>query len=136
MKFTLFLLLLTCMCAAVECNCTEVICEKHSTTINCSPGGVIKIIDAFYGRRSKNVCPGRGKDQHCTSLRILKKLDNCNNKQSCSIKASNDDFGDPCEGIYKYAEVVYNCSYATEKLIAGEIKLFIFNRKIFLKVIG
>lgn len=33
----------------------------------------------------------------------------CNGKNSCTIRASNSVFGDPCGGTYKYLEVAYVC---------------------------
>ena len=37
----------------------------------------------------------------------------CNSKQSCEIEASNDHFGEPCLGVYKYLEVTYSCDTTT-----------------------
>lgn len=36
-------------------------------------------------------------------------LYSCNGKNSCTIKASNSVFGDPCIRTYKYLELAYNC---------------------------
>uniref|UniRef100_A0A669E3G9 SUEL-type lectin domain-containing protein n=1 Tax=Oreochromis niloticus TaxID=8128 RepID=A0A669E3G9_ORENI len=38
-----------------------------------------------------------------------KVADSCNGKSSCTIEASNTEFGDPCPGTYKYLEVAYDC---------------------------
>ncbi|VDI50523.1 Hypothetical predicted protein [Mytilus galloprovincialis] len=87
------------------------ICEGRSSNITCSGGTKIHIMKAIYGRTEKDVCPSKAiKTTSCLSgysTCIVKAK--CNGKSSCLLKASNDVFGDPCKGTYKYLEVEHIC---------------------------
>ncbi|KAG7226937.1 hypothetical protein INR49_022232, partial [Caranx melampygus] len=83
--------------------------------LSCADFGVISVESALFGRKDRETC-GEGKSQQetqntdCsldTAVDHLKR--NCNGKNSCTIKASNGVFGDPCVGTYKYLEVSYAC---------------------------
>jgi len=41
------------------------------------------------------------------SLRIVS--DMCNLRETCTVSATNDYFGDPCPTVYKYLNIVYSC---------------------------
>lgn len=70
-------------------------------------------------RSSKNIKkqPGGSNVKLCNTqsryAMMMHKIDDCiyrcNKKNSCTIRASNAVFGDPCGGIYKYLEVAYLC---------------------------
>lgn len=91
--------------------CSRNICENHSSTITCFGGKKIHILKAVYGRTNRHVCPSNAiKTTRCRSGRsynIVRRK--CNGKSSCWLKASNNVFGDPCVGTYKYLEVVHAC---------------------------
>ncbi len=38
------------------------------------------------------------------------KYESCAGKPGCSLNASNSVFGDPCWGMVKYLEVIYECA--------------------------
>ena len=57
-------------------------------------------MSADYGLRSKS-CFAHG------SLHVVKNL--CEGKGSCSVKASNGVFGDPCRGVRKYLKIRWDC---------------------------
>ncbi|KAL3975121.1 hypothetical protein ACER0C_023747 [Sarotherodon galilaeus] len=74
-------------------------CKSLDITFACFPadeGEVSVVYWADYGRRDTTTC-----SQNVS----------CNGKSSCTIEASNTEFGDPCPGTYKYLEVAYDCPY-------------------------
>ncbi|XP_078353652.1 rhamnose-binding lectin-like [Oculina patagonica] len=85
-------------------------CEDEVLDISCPTN--INIISANYGRTTgEQVCNGDDvSNTNCgaaESIAIVRSA--CQGKQECSLKASNDVFGDPCDGITKYLEVRYEC---------------------------
>uniref|UniRef100_A0A672HAU2 SUEL-type lectin domain-containing protein n=1 Tax=Salarias fasciatus TaxID=181472 RepID=A0A672HAU2_SALFA len=95
----------------------SVTCEGSTAQLKCDAGQVISIIKANYGRLDGRKCArGRPKSQlnnvKCSNPpRPLTpfSVHRCDGKQTCSIRASNSVFGDPCRGTYKYLEVDYIC---------------------------
>ncbi|KAI3357013.1 hypothetical protein L3Q82_003648 [Scortum barcoo] len=90
-----------------------VACEQSFMNLHCDEGQVISVYSANYGRRDPTTCSlDRPADQlrdiNCLSP-TSKVAQSCNEKGSCSVKASNTVFGDPCVGTYKYLEVAYMC---------------------------
>ena len=87
--------------------------HKNFIDIQCRLSETIKIIAVWYGRKSRKICPhGDMSNLSCSSnpaasLRIAKRT--CQNKQHCTLRASNAVFGDPCRGIEKYLALKYNC---------------------------
>ncbi|WP_411025346.1 hypothetical protein [Salmonella sp. s55004] len=88
-------------------------CEHSELDIACPSGQHIHIIDAAYGRNAgSEVCPHTSIQQinGCRSSSSRSVVANtCNGQQSCSIKANNGAFGDPCYCTFKYLEVKYTC---------------------------
>ena len=77
--------------------------------IKCRLNEVIVVKKANYGRTAKNVC-GISRTTTCFSHNAFDIVsNNCGGKQRCTIKANNYIFGDPCKGVLKYLEVVYEC---------------------------
>ncbi|XP_029975050.1 uncharacterized protein LOC115408432 isoform X2 [Salarias fasciatus] len=91
----------------------SVTCEGSTAQLKCDAGQVISIIKANYGRLDGRKCArGRPKSQlnNVKCSNPANKVSNqCDGKQTCSIRASNSVFGDPCRGTYKYLEVDYIC---------------------------
>jgi hypothetical protein len=93
---------------------SEIACEHDNLLLSC-PSGTLKILSANYGRTAPDsqVCPYGKNHKDETDCRSADSLDKvqaiCNDQNSCSISASNGEFGDPCRGTYKYLEVTYNC---------------------------
>lgn len=89
----------------------EVVCEHAEMAINCAEGETIQIQSAGYGRWNYSTCDNSAMSTASCSasgaLNTVKGL--CDGKSSCSVKASNSVFGDPCYGTYKYLEVQYKC---------------------------
>ncbi|KAL9950503.1 hypothetical protein ACROYT_G043011 [Oculina patagonica] len=95
-------------------------CEDEVLDISCPTN--INIISANYGRTTgEQVCNGDDvSNTNCgaaESIAIVRSA--CQGKQECSLKASNDVFGDPCDGITKYLEIgsltPVRCIIAREK---------------------
>ncbi|XP_071848665.1 adhesion G-protein coupled receptor G2-like isoform X2 [Apostichopus japonicus] len=94
-----------------QVNKTERACERSTLHLSCNNSKVIHIHDALYGRTSDKFCGNReppvGGCGAENSLSIVK--EECENQTSCSVKATNDVFGDPCRTFPKYLEVFYSC---------------------------
>merc|ERR1711915_142054 len=86
-----------------------VACELNNLKITCKKGTVIQAVKANYGRLNAIVCG----HQPLTTCRAPKTLEivkkSCDGKETCTVKASNSVFGDPCPWTYKYLEVDYEC---------------------------
>uniref|UniRef100_A0A672ZM26 SUEL-type lectin domain-containing protein n=1 Tax=Sphaeramia orbicularis TaxID=375764 RepID=A0A672ZM26_9TELE len=80
---------------------------------NCGMREVLIVYTANYGRRDHYTCSYQKPDiqiKNTNCLNPTSKIgESCNGKNSCTIKASNSVFGDPCVGTYKYLELVYKC---------------------------
>ncbi|KAH3876588.1 L-rhamnose-binding lectin ELEL-1-like [Dreissena polymorpha] len=92
---------------------TEIICENNRATVSCGYGLNLNILSANYGRTAlgKEACDHPSiRTCNCRepkSLAIVRKM--CQDKQSCTLEATNGVFGDPCVYTYKYLEVRYKC---------------------------
>ncbi|XP_019909288.3 protein eva-1 homolog C isoform X3 [Esox lucius] len=84
--------------------------------LNCKRGMQIAIYSAMFGRTQQGTleCPAlhRGAPtvdcQSDAALRVI--TGRCHGKQSCFIRASTREFGDPCySGTRKYLSVIYTC---------------------------
>ncbi|PIK40323.1 putative G-protein coupled receptor [Apostichopus japonicus] len=110
-KFNFFIPFVTVTLCYGQVNETERACEGSTLHLSCNDSKVIHIHDALYGRTSDKICgntkpPAGGcKAEH--SLSNVTEM--CENLTSCSVKASNDVFGDPCQRVGKYLEVTYSC---------------------------
>ncbi|CAD5122242.1 DgyrCDS10690 [Dimorphilus gyrociliatus] len=103
------------------------VCEHQKLRLSCPQGSVIQVHHALYGRaRGDMTTCGNNKHVskkgqkimagHCKSRKSVHKVVvACNGKTSCSIRASNGIFGDPCRGIFKYLEASFVC-------LAGNIR--------------
>uniref|UniRef100_A0A1A7XN46 SUEL-type lectin domain-containing protein n=1 Tax=Iconisemion striatum TaxID=60296 RepID=A0A1A7XN46_9TELE len=93
----------------------SVTCEHSLARLKCDEGQIITVYGADYGRRDQTTCIyGRPISQILNTACFNptnQVADSCEGKNSCTIKAFNSVFGDPCEGTYKYLEVAYACQY-------------------------
>ncbi|XP_078578752.1 uncharacterized protein LOC144863450 [Branchiostoma floridae x Branchiostoma japonicum] len=92
------------------------VCEWDVLKLGCGDGKRIDILSALYGRTNNHVCPGGSVPTlSCRSPISLRQVRNlCQGTRSCSVQASNNVFGDPCAGTYKYLEVWYACTGGSE----------------------
>ncbi|XP_072018480.1 scavenger receptor cysteine-rich domain-containing protein DMBT1-like [Amphiura filiformis] len=89
----------------------DLVCEDLTFYLECDAGRSISAIYVLYGRQSSEVCTDRPFDiDTCAaadSLAVVQQR--CDGKQTCGIPASDNIFGDPCNGTYKYLEIQYTC---------------------------
>ncbi|KAK2851957.1 hypothetical protein Q5P01_008233 [Channa striata] len=88
---------------------------NHLVTCENSLGQLHCVYGADYGRRDQSTCSykrpaAQVQNVDCSSP-TEKVAKSCNGKNSCTVRASNSVFGDPCAGTYKYLEVAYVCQY-------------------------
>ncbi|XP_078485663.1 L-rhamnose-binding lectin CSL3-like [Ciona intestinalis] len=91
---------------------TGTICEHNQSTISCEQGYTINVLDSFYGRTDRTTCPSG--NTYTTSCKAshspiyIRGL--CQGRRTCTIRADNSLFGDPCYGTYKYVQIKYVCN--------------------------
>ncbi|XP_062389565.1 latrophilin-like protein 1 isoform X2 [Sardina pilchardus] len=102
------------LCPGAEGTKSHMICEGSTKQLDCG-ADVIQIYAANYGRTNNCSCsdgvPAHLKNTDClksTTLDTVKQK--CEGEQTCSLTASNGDFGgDPCGGTFKYLNISYCC---------------------------
>ncbi|XP_031584930.2 rhamnose-binding lectin-like [Oreochromis aureus] len=98
-----------------DCELHTVACEGSQANLHCDDGHVIAVHWANYGRRDTSTCSYQRPECEVQNAQCAnptsKVADSCNGKSSCTIEASNTEFGDPCPGTYKYLEVAYDCPF-------------------------
>ncbi|KAK9512858.1 hypothetical protein O3M35_001183 [Rhynocoris fuscipes] len=89
----------------------DLVCEDETLELTCPNGFVLDIRNAMYGRRNLLYCTMVGsKVNDCSATTALSVVrSRCNRRETCSIPAHNNIFGDPCAGTAKYLEVTYEC---------------------------
>ena len=97
---------------------TVTVCEDDENNIleiQCPIHRVILIYNIAFGRSSTDVCPVENisetdSDNNCYSDQSWSVgLEKCMGKQSCSLEASSQEFGDPCPETKKYLSISYTC---------------------------
>ncbi len=88
------------------------VCHYSHASLSCPVGSVIKIQRGFWGRKQRDLCRyvsiiDCGLDTVSNMTEKLSTL--CDGSTSCKIRASSDNLGNPCVGVYKYLEVNYTC---------------------------
>eukprot|EP00301_Raphidiophrys_heterophryoidea_P004732 c12036_g2_i1.p1 GENE.c12036_g2_i1~~c12036_g2_i1.p1 ORF type:complete len:511 (+),score=136.14 c12036_g2_i1:1-1533(+) len=91
---------------------STVVCEGYTLSLTCPMGTSIAISSAFYGRLDKVTCVSTSMSSTtCNASGALSYVQNeCNSKNECSVSASSTVLGNPCEGTYKYLEVIHTCT--------------------------
>ncbi|CAK8676565.1 unnamed protein product [Clavelina lepadiformis] len=101
---------------------TAVICENTNKIVSCPASTHIVINSAYYGRKNNKTCPSKNINttncQAFGSLRKIRKL--CDLKQSCELEATDSIYGNPCNGTFKYINVVYECKSGPPPPPAGK----------------
>ncbi|XP_034027366.1 L-rhamnose-binding lectin SML-like [Thalassophryne amazonica] len=103
-----------------------VTCEHSYAHLECAAGQVLHVYGADYGRRDHTTCSykratSQVQNVYC-STPTSKVAESCNGKTSCTIKASNTVFEDPCVDTYKYLEVAYTCLCKLRKQQLGSFQ--------------
>ena len=92
-------------------------CEDQEVKLSCDIGVPIKIIKANYGRTDSAVCNGKPncgkeslfKNTDCISNQVSNLAKLCDGIESCTIKVSSAQLGNPCKDTYKYLDIDYSC---------------------------
>jgi len=74
------------------------------------PAGVIRVVSAAWGRTDEVTCqaPNMG-NTNCRADAAIPVGNKCAGKPTCTLNGNNDDFTNPCPGVQKYLNVVYQC---------------------------
>ncbi|KAJ7988089.1 hypothetical protein DPEC_G00320010 [Dallia pectoralis] len=96
---------------------SKVACEEERMKLSCKRGMQVAIYSAMFGRTQQGTleCPvqhsRRAPTVDCQSDVALQVIAaRCHGKQSCFIRATTREFGDPCySGTRKYLSVIYTC---------------------------
>ncbi|XP_016115253.1 D-galactoside-specific lectin-like, partial [Sinocyclocheilus grahami] len=104
-------------------NYTEQACDGEFLTVRCPPRTSITVQSAFYGRTDPAHSPqclspyssaGPLSVHDITSCHVSTSLQvmtsRCQGKRSCVVRASTQEFGDPCyHGTHKYLSIIHTC---------------------------
>jgi len=90
---------------------THQVCSHQSLHLTCTAGTVLVLEDANYGRLAETACgETRPLLRPCRLASTLAKLQvKCFGREECEVGALSDLFTDPCPGVSKYLDVVYEC---------------------------
>ena len=92
---------------------TKHCCEGKSLTLHCSGDDRLSIRYATYGRKTRAICKhwlSWAMKNNCRAGNSTTKVRHlCEGRRSCTVRAKNSVFGDPCWGTKKYLQVTYRC---------------------------
>ncbi|XP_055042209.2 protein eva-1 homolog C [Misgurnus anguillicaudatus] len=95
---------------------SKVVCEGERLRLGCKTGMQIAVYSAMFGRTQSGTleCPPhhtRAPSVDCTSDVALQVMTSrCQGKRTCVVRASTEEFGDPCyRGTRKYLSVIHTC---------------------------
>ncbi|KAK7151213.1 hypothetical protein R3I93_012222 [Phoxinus phoxinus] len=95
---------------------SKVVCEGERLRLGCKTGMLIAVYSSMFGRTQKGTleCPPhhqRAPSVDCSSdVALTVMTSRCQGKRSCVVRASTQEFGDPCyRGTRKYLSVIHTC---------------------------
>ena len=94
---------------------SENICALRTKTFSCPYGSKMWIENAMYGRLTDKICGyGSLRNMSCSSdvTEIVRKQ--CQNNMVCKLQVTNEVYGDPCPGTFKYLQINYRCTNRSE----------------------
>ncbi|XP_048064019.1 protein eva-1 homolog C-like [Megalobrama amblycephala] len=101
---------------------SKVVCEGERLRLGCKTGMQIVVYSAMFGRTQQGTleCPPhhrRAPSVDCSSDVALQVMTSrCQGKRSCVVRASTQEFGDPCyRGTRKYLSVIHTCEIKTHQ---------------------
>ncbi|MCJ8749889.1 hypothetical protein PDJAM_G00192830 [Pangasius djambal] len=106
---------------------SKVVCEGEKLRVSCKTGMQIAVYSAMFGRTQEGAleCPPHHRrapsvDCHAEgALQVMTSL--CQGKRTCAVRASAQEFGDPCyAGTRKYLSVIYTC--VPKKLLQDSVQ--------------
>ena len=99
-----------CVAPATVAKCATTV-ENGSATVTCDPGYTITAVTyASYGTPT-GACPGPFTTSGCNSATSVSYTSaQCVGRTTCTIGATNANFGDPCSGTFKNYATTVTCS--------------------------
>ncbi|KAG7331819.1 hypothetical protein KOW79_005788 [Hemibagrus wyckioides] len=95
---------------------SKVVCEGEKMRVSCKTGMQIAVFSTMFGRTQEGrlECPPhqrRAPSVDCHAEGALQVMTSrCHGKRTCMVRASTQEFGDPCyAGTRKYLSVIYTC---------------------------
>ena len=104
----------------VKSSRAAMICNGQSKLIACLPEEVIKVVHAFYGKRSGESCLGplayKDEAPTCSALDARANVQaSCDGKQTCLLFADDNIYGKSlCPNVNKYLHLRYTCNEVTK----------------------
>ncbi|XP_033103453.1 L-rhamnose-binding lectin CSL3-like [Anneissia japonica] len=95
----------------------KIIFEHDTDNLTCDSMYTIRVLTAVYCRMHLGVvyCDHTSTGYTNCSIDVFQDISGkCDGKNRCTITASNDNYGDPCEGTYKYLNIEYECMILSE----------------------
>ena len=89
----------------------ENICALRTKTFSCPYGTKMWIDSAMYGRLTTKICGyGSWRNMSCHSDVTEIVRSKCQNNMVCKLQVTNNVYGDPCPGTFKYLQIKYRCT--------------------------
>ena len=89
------------------------VCQGKAADIECPLNQWVNITSVAYGRLQGCTCQCdicHNLTQACAAEKAFDKLElRCAKKRKCSAKATEEEFGNPCQGIKKALVVTFSC---------------------------
>lgn len=79
----------------------------------------------MYGRLTSTICAKVSRNNCISSKSLSVTQAKCQYKQTCTVTATNNWYGDPCTNIQKYLQVRYQC---VRNMGKGTVKIFTVNK--------
>ena len=86
-------------------------CQDDVMTLDCRSPWAIKIIKAEYSREQIKICYRGNSAKNCDpvdKMSLVRKL--CEGKMTCNVSVDKNTMGDICPTVFKYLNVLYECS--------------------------
>ncbi|XP_051954340.1 protein eva-1 homolog C-like isoform X1 [Xyrauchen texanus] len=95
---------------------SKVVCEGERLQLGCKTGMQIVVYSAMFGRTQKGTleCPpyhwGASSVDCSSDVALQVMTSRCQGKRTCVVRASTQEFGDPCyRATHKYLSVIHTC---------------------------
>ena len=109
---------------------SENVCELRTKTFSCPFGSKIWIDNGMYGRLTKTICSyGSLRNMSCSSDVTNIVREKCQNNMICKLQATNEIYGDPCSGTFKYLQIHYRCTKRSKWIICWYCRTSLLHEK-------
>ena len=92
-----------------------IVCQGKSADLCCPQAQILKFQEVFYGRPEGCTCQCdicHNLTQTCSanaSIALGKLEEKCAQGSKCSVRATENEFGNPCKGIKKILVIKFSC---------------------------